>query len=208
MIRLLGKAASINVRKVLWTCAELGLAIEHEEWGSGTPRSTQDPAFLALNPNGLVPVLLDGEAVLRESNTLCRYLARRERRDDLLPSDALGCARVELWMDWQATELNAAWRDPFMALVRQSPAHQHPDRVQAGVAQWNRLMGLLDAHLHTSGAFVTGRDFTLADIVLGLSAWRWTQTPIERPRLPAVESWMARLATREAWPRFVANGLP
>ncbi len=79
MLRVLGKASSINVRKVLWTCQELGLPLAREDWGSGF-RSTQEPAFLALNPNGLVPVLIDGERVLWESNTICRYLAGREGR--------------------------------------------------------------------------------------------------------------------------------
>ena len=86
MLRVLGKASSINVRKVLWTCQELGLTLEREDWGSGF-RSTQEPAFLALNPNGLVPVLIDGERVLWESNTICRYLVGREGRRDLLPQE-------------------------------------------------------------------------------------------------------------------------
>ncbi|MEG1116955.1 MAG: glutathione S-transferase N-terminal domain-containing protein, partial [Janthinobacterium sp.] len=73
MLKILGKAASINVRKVLWTCEELDLPYEREDWGSGF-RSTDDPAFLALNPNAMVPVLVDGDLVLWESNTICRYL--------------------------------------------------------------------------------------------------------------------------------------
>ena len=85
MLKLLGKPSSINVRKVLWLCAELPLEIEHEAWGSGF-RPTQTPEFLALNPNALVPVIRDGEFVLWESNTICRYLAGREGRVDLLPS--------------------------------------------------------------------------------------------------------------------------
>lgn len=59
------------------TCQELGLPLVREDWGSGF-RSTQEPAFLALNPNGLVPVLIDGERALWESNTICRYLAGRK----------------------------------------------------------------------------------------------------------------------------------
>ncbi|WP_415870849.1 hypothetical protein [Aeromonas caviae] len=55
MLRILGKASSINVRKVLWTCAELTLPFELEEWGSGF-KSTDTPAFLALNPNAMVPM--------------------------------------------------------------------------------------------------------------------------------------------------------
>ena len=108
MLRVLGKASSINVRKVLWTCQELGLTLEREDWGSGF-RSTQEPAFLALNPDGLVPVLIDGERVLWESNTICRYLVGREGCRDLLPQEPGARAAVEMWMDWQATDLNGAW---------------------------------------------------------------------------------------------------
>ncbi|KFJ08753.1 hypothetical protein DR66_5993 [Delftia acidovorans] len=79
MIRILGKSSSINVRKVLWLCVELGISFDQEEWGSGY-RSTQEPGFLALNPNAMVPVLLDGPLVLWESNTICRYLAARHDR--------------------------------------------------------------------------------------------------------------------------------
>src|SRR5688572_29010843 len=119
MLRILGKLASINVRKVLWTCAELSRAYELEEWGSGL-RSTSEPSFLALNPNAHVPVMVDGDLVLWDSNTICRYLAASAGRDDLLPSSPAERARVEQWMDRQAMELNTAWRYAFMGLVRKS----------------------------------------------------------------------------------------
>ncbi len=202
MMRILGKASSINVRKVLWAASELGIAFEREDWGSGF-RSTQEPAFLALNPNAMVPVLVDGDAVLWESNTICRYLATRYGEGRLLPADALARAKVEQWMDWQATELNNAWRYAFMGLVRGSPAHQDPVQIAAGIAGWNRHMGLLERHLETAGDYVAGGAFSLADIVLGLSTHRWRKTPMdERPDYPAVAAWMARLESRpgaSAW---------
>lgn len=201
-IRILGKTASINVRKVLWTCDELGLAVEREDWGGGF-RSTQAPEFLALNPNGLVPVLVDGATVLWESNTICRYLAGREGDGDLLPIEPRARARVEQWMDWQATELNNAWRYAFMALVRRSPTHTDASAVAASAAEWSRLMTLLDGQLARGGAFVAGADFTLADVVLGLSAHRWRMTLAERPALPAVQAWLDRLSER---PGFRAHG--
>ena len=196
MVRLLGKASSINVRKVMWTCAELGVPFEREDWGSGF-RSTQDPAFLALNPNAMVPVLVDGDVVLWESNTIRRYLANRYGDGRLLPRDALARAKVEQWMDWQATELNNAWRYAFMGLLRNSPAHQEPVQIAASIAGWNRQMGLLERHLETAGDYVAGGAFSLADVVLGLSAHRWRKTPMDsRPDYPAIAAWMARLEAR------------
>ena len=184
MLKLLGKSASINVRKVLWLCAEMQLDIAHEEWGSGF-RSTQTAEFLALNPNGMVPVLIDGAFVLWESNTICRYLAARQGRIDLLPAAPAERAHVEQWMDWQATELNTAWRYAFMSLVRQSPAHADATALAQSVVEWNRVMQILDAQLSQTGAFAAGDTFTLADIVLGVSANRWFLTPMRRPAVPA-----------------------
>ena len=207
MLKLLGRPSSINVRKVLWLCAELPLEIEHEDWGSGF-RSTQTPEFLALNPNALVPVIRDGEFVLWESNTICRYLAGREGRVDLLPTAPEARARVEQWMDWQATDLNTAWRYAFVALVRQSPAHRDAAAIAASVAEWNRLMGLLDAQLRRTGAYAAGPTFTLADIVLGLSTHRGFATPMERPALPAVQAYYDRLSERPAFLAHGRNGTP
>lgn len=206
-LTLLGKASSINVRKVAWTCAELSLPVVREAWGSGA-QPTDAPTFLALNPNGLVPVLRDGDFVLWESNTICRYLATRAGRHDLLPDDPAGRARVEQWMDWQATELNNAWRYAFMARVRSSPAHADPHAIAASEQAWNRHMAILDAQLQRTGAHVVGETFTLADIVVGLSVNRWSCTPIVRPELPAVAAYADRLRLRPACREHAMNGLP
>ncbi|MBY0235228.1 MAG: glutathione S-transferase [Burkholderiaceae bacterium] len=210
-LSVLGKASSINVRKVLWLCAELDLPISHEAWGSGE-RDTQVPEFLALNPNAMVPVIRDGEFVLWESNTICRYLALRQGRFDLLPADPQGRARVEQWMDWQATELNNSWRYAFMSLVRQSPAHADPQQLAAGIANWHRHMQMLDAQLQRSGGpFVLGDSFTLADIVLGLSTHRWMMAPLpaeQRPALPAVQAFYETLSQRPGFLAHGRNGMP
>lgn len=203
MLKILGRPSSINVRKVMWTCAEIGLPFELEPWGAGV-RSTDDPAFRALNPNALVPVLIDDDFVLWESNTICRYLASRHQRDDLLPAAARERAGVEQWMDWQAGELNNAWRYAFMALVRKSPAHGDAGALAASIQQWHRHMAMLDAHLQRTGAFVTGERFTLADVVLGLATHRWLHTPMERPALPQV---LRLYETLQARPSFGAQAI-
>ncbi len=198
MLKLLGRPTSINVRKVRWLCGELGVPFDNEPWG-GEGYDLKDPAFVALNPNAKVPVLVDDAFVLWESNAICRYLAAREGRDDLLPRTPAARALVEQWMDWQTTDLNAAWRYAFLALVRDSPAHRDPAAVAASVDEWNRHMRMLDARLASTGAFVTGPTFTLADLVLGVATHRWLKSPITRAHLPAVAQWFDRLRQRAAF---------
>ncbi len=207
MLKILGKPTSINVRKVLWLCEELALPYEHEAWG-GEGRDTHVPEFLALNPNALVPVIVDGDAVLWESNTICRYLAGKHGRDDLLPRDALARARVEQWMDWQGGDLNNAWRYAYFALVRRGAAHQDARAIAASAAAWNRHMGILERQLEKSGDFAAGPAFTLADIGLGLSVNRWFMTPLERPPLPRVQAYYDRLAERAPFRLQGRNGSP
>jgi glutathione S-transferase len=207
MLKILGKPTSINVRKVLWLCEELALPYELEPWGAGL-RDTNTPEFLALNPNAMVPVVIDGDQVLWESNTICRYLAGKHGRDDLLPRDALARARVEQWMDWQLGDLNNAWRYAYMGLVRQSPAHRDGAAIEASAAAWNRHMAILERQLEKSGDFVAGPAFTLADIGLGLSVNRWFMTPIAHTALPQVQAYYDRLATRAAFRQHGRNGSP
>ncbi|MCW2271238.1 Glutathione S-transferase GstB [compost metagenome] len=207
MLRILGKASSINVRKVLWTCAELDLDFEREEWGSGF-QSTQDEAFLALNPNAMVPVIQDGDFVLWESNSIIRYLANRYGGEHLYPTAPQLRARVDQWMDWQATDLNGAWRYAFLSRVRQSPAHQDPEALAAACRNWARNMTILDRQLERTGAYVSGDTFSLADIPIGLSVNRWFQTPIEHPPLPAVQAYYDRLNAREGYRLHGRNGTP
>jgi glutathione S-transferase len=205
MLKVLGKSTSINVRKVLWTCAELGIDVEREDWGAGF-QSTSQQSFVALNPNALVPVIVDDDFVLWESNTICRYLCNKTGEGILLPPGPQERARVEQWMDWQATELNNAWRYAFMALVRGSPAHRDPDQIQASITNWNRHIGILDRQLAAAGPYVTGARFSLADVVLGLSVNRWMLTPIERPPYLAVIDYYERLSERPGFLKFGRNG--
>ena len=207
MLKILGKPISINVRKVLWLCEELALPYELEAWGAGY-RDTDTPEFRALNPNAMVPVIVDGDAVLWESNTICRYLAGKHGREDLLPRDPLARARVEQWMDWQGGDLNNAWIHAFLGLVRRSPAHQDAQAIAASAAAWNRHMAILERQLEQAGDYATGSAFTLADIGLGLSVNRWVMTPIEHAELPRVRAYYDRLATRAGFVQHGRNGMP
>jgi glutathione S-transferase len=199
---VLGKP-SINVRKVLWTCDEIGLAPQVTPWGSGD-LDTRAPEFLALNPNGLVPVLVDGDRVLWESNTICRH-RRQHAAPTCCPTSPASAPRWSNGMDWQATELNTAWRPAFSALVRHQ-ADWSAVQVSASIARWSELMHVLDRQLSATGAYAAGKRFTLADVVLGLSTVRWTMTPMPRPSLPAVEAYLERLSQRPGSWRMGAMG--
>ena len=109
-------------------------------------------------------------------------------------------------MDWQASELNGAWRYAFYALVRKSPRHQDAKEIEASVRQWNRTMSLLDAQLQSTGAYAAGRQFTLADVVLGVSTHRWLATPMERPALPHVAAYHQHLSERPGFQIHVPSG--
>jgi glutathione S-transferase len=198
-LKVLGRASSINVRKVLWTCAELDLPFEHVE---------SDPDLLARNPNGMVPVIQDGDFVLWESNAICRYLAGKQPRATLLPQDARQRAQVEQWMDWMATELNASWRYAFLALVRQNPEYTQAREIATSIASWNRHMRMLDEHFAHGGQFITGEFFTLADVVLGLATHRWLLSPIDRPHLDALHGYYQRLSVRPAFRAQVDMNVP
>lgn len=208
LFSLLGRASSINVRKVLWTCEEIGLPYTFDDDWGGERLVARRAELLALNPNVQFPVLLDPKGALWESNTICRYLAAAHARLDLLPADPRARAAVEQWMDWQATDLNSAWRYAFMALVRQSPRHDRQSDIDASCAAWNAAMVILDRHLANAGPFVVGADFTLADIVVGVSLNRWRLTPFDKPELKALATYQDRLDERPGFIKHVRNGLP
>ena len=196
-LRIIGKASSINVRKVLWACEELGLAYERSDDGPERAR----------NPNGLMPVIVDSDFVLWESNTILRYLAGRHGASALLPSEPRARAEVEKWIDWQATEFNSAWRYAFMALARRNPAFADERQIDASLKDWTRMVAILDARLTETRAFVAGPAFTLADIPIGLSVNRWFMTPMQRPSFPAVDAYYERLSARAAFMKHGRTGI-
>jgi glutathione S-transferase len=206
MLKVLGKASSINVRKVLWVCDELGLAYEREDWGTGF-RDTSEAEFVQLNPNALVPVLIDGDFVLWESNTILRYLASAHGGDALYPADGRRRAIIEQWMDWQATEFNNSWRYAFQALARKNPTYVDPVALQASIRDWSCNMALLDRQLIATDGCVAGDAFTLADIPIGLSVNRWFMTDMQRPELPGIRRYYERLSERPSYLRHGRNGI-
>jgi len=207
MLTILGRTSSINVRKVLWLCDELALDYLREEWGDGF-QSTHSPEFMALNPNAMVPVLKDDDLVIWESNAILRYLANAYGGEWLYPIHPQSRAPIDQWMDWQSTELNTSWRYAFMSLVRHTPAHQHPRLLAAACKGWSHTMSILNQQLEKTGRYVAGRNFTLADIPIGLAVNRWFETPLDHPDYPAVRHYYERLTERHGYTVWGRNGTP
>lgn len=206
MLKVYGRANSINVRKVLWMLEEVGEKYEREDWGRGF-RSTDDPAFRKINPVGVVPVIDDGDFRLRESNTIVRYLASKHARDDLYPKDLKTRATLEAWMDWAATEAANGMRPVFHGLVVKNPAYT-PPMVEAGIKEWAGQLRVLEQHLSVSGPYVMGKSFTIADIPVGLVVNRWFTIPFQKPELKAVAAYYDRLAERPPFRTHGRNGTP
>jgi len=208
MIKIYGRANSINVRKVLWMCDEVGEPFVREDWGRGF-KPTSDPAFQKVSAFGVVPVIDDDGFILRESNTIVRYLAEKHGRSDIYPKDLRQRALTEQWMDWAATDIYTAIRPVFLGLqVKMAPFKDDAAGIEAGIKDWGRQMGLLDAHLAQSGSYVAGSAFSVADICVGLIANRWFGIAFDKPQFKAIAAYYDRLAERPAYRAHGRNGTP
>ena len=208
MLKLLGRSNAYNVRKVLWLLAELDLPFAQEDWGRGH-RPTAVPEFLALNSLRTVPVLVDGEVVLRESHVILRYLAAREGAVHLLPEAPAARARVEQWMDWVAYDMTLPMKGAYLGGELDLAPWNNPWFVGQGRAEYAMRMGQIDAALAAGSSFLAGEDFTLADIPAGFVVHRWfSMRGVERPAMPALAGYYERLSQRLAFLRHVRNGLP
>lgn len=199
MIKIWGRRNSSNVQKVLWLCGELGIAYEREDVGGSFGRN-REPWYLALNPNGRVPTIQDGAAIIWESHTVMRYLAATHGGEALYPADPVRRAAVETWMDWLLAHLSAPNSLLFSSYIRTPPDRRDPAAMAAAERDLVPLWSILERRL--DGRDYLADSFSLGDIGLGIHAHRWFAYPIERPAMPRLEAWYGRLRDR---PAFKAN---
>ena len=205
MLRILGRADSGNVQKVLWCCAELGLEYERDDVG-GKFGGTDTPQYRALNPNGLVPTIVDGDVVLWESNTIVRYLADRYGDGTLCPMDPGRRGAAERWMDWQLSTLAPAIGPIFMGLIRTPPEKRNLDAIAAARNAAGRALSILDGCL-AEQPYVAGPALTIGDIPVGMMTYRWYAMDIERENLPNLKRWYDALRERPGYKLHVMQPL-
>lgn len=194
MLRVWGRNNSINVQKVMWAVGELGL--EHERIDVGGAFGGLDtPEYGRLNPNRRVPTVEDADVVVWESNACVRYLAARYGAGRLWPEDVRRRARADMWMDWQVSTLLPDMTVVFWGLIRTPESERDLAAIEAAARRLGTTWQLLDEHFATR-RFVTGDTFTMGDIPVGASCYRYYELPIARPSLPRVEAWYERLKER------------
>jgi glutathione S-transferase len=204
-LKVWGTPRSINVQKVLWALEELGLEYERLEAG-GDSRAHKSPEYLALNPNGLIPVLQDGEAALWESNAILRYLFARYGKAPLQPSDPVTIARADAWNEWYNLTFWANVRPLLVQLVRTPEDKRDRSLIDASHANVVSALGILDGTL-SKHKYVAGDEFTFGDIPLASAAQRWFNLPIKRPAFAAVESWYGRVKERPGFKKWIDRAL-
>ena len=196
MLLIWGRLTSINVKKVVWAAQELGIPFERRDAG-GAYGIVSTPEFKKLNFNSLIPVIEDGGLVLWESNTIVRYLCAKHSAGAMYPHDLAQRFDAERWMDWQQTTLNRASRDVFWQLIRTKPEERDHAAMERSRTATDALFAQLDAHL-CGRDFISGSQFGMADIPLGVEAHRWYGLLIERTPRPHVERWFKALRERPA----------
>jgi glutathione S-transferase len=203
-LRIWGRANSVNVQKVLWCLRELDLDYERIDAGMAFGRNNE-PEYLAMNPNGRVPTLVDGDFVLWESNSVMRYLVLTHGAGSpLYPQAPKSRAGVDRWLDWTLSTLQPVDRPVFWALVRTPIEKRDMVAIQKDADAEAVVWRIPDAQLATR-SFIEGDDFTIADIALGAYARRWFGVEgVTKPKLPNLERWFATLAGRPGFDQFIA----
>jgi glutathione S-transferase len=201
MLKIWGRSTSSNVQKAMWAVGELGLAYERIDVG-GAFGKNKEPAYLAMNPNGLVPTLQDGDYLLWESNSIVRYLARIHGKGSLEPSEPKAYGLANQWMDWQLSVVGPAIFACFWGLIRTPAEKRDMAAITASQQKTTEAMAMLDAQLART-AYAAGDAFSMGDIPVGVMAYRFRQLCPERPAMPHLERWYASLQQRKAFKEHV-----
>jgi glutathione S-transferase len=181
VIKIWGRNTSSNVQKVMWTIGEMGLP--HERIDIGGPfGKNREAAYLAMNPNGLVPTLEEDDGyLLWESNSIVRYLAAKHKS-----------------MDWQLSVCGPAITPVFWGLIRTAPEKRDHAAIEAGKKNTTTAMAMVDEQLGKT-AYLAGDAFSYGDIPVGIMAYRYRQLVPERPPLKNFERWYAAISSRQAF---------
>jgi glutathione S-transferase len=206
MITIYGRATAWNVRKVLFFLEDAGIPYERLDYGRGFA-ATNTPEFLALNPNGMVPVMVDNGTVVWESHTILRYLAAKYGPESYYPVDLKHRTVADQWLDWKIAHVSPAIRPLFFRHFLKMG--EFTDReVEEGETECAKLFTILNDQLAKTGAYAAGPGITIADSSLGMAVHRWLNLPVKRPALPHIERYYAALSKLPSYEKTIRIGMP
>lgn len=204
MLEVWGRKTSSNVQALMWGIGELNLEYRRHDVGHRFG-GNDTPAFLAMNPNGTVPVLRDGggSEPLWETGAILRYLADAYAKPPFWPEKGPARARVDKWAEWAKINVTKAFTQPiFWRVVRTPPSRRDPAAIQQGLVELNKLLQIAERQL-ADHAYLAGEAFTLADIQFGHVLFRYYDIDIARAELPHLRRYYALLMTRPAFREHV-----
>ncbi|MCC8953386.1 glutathione S-transferase [Bradyrhizobium sp. Pear77] len=205
MLKIWGRANSINVQKVLWCCEELGIAFERIDAGNefGVVGGS---SYRSLNPNGLVPTIEDDGFHLWESNVIVRYLAHKDTEGHLCPDDLKTRFDAERWMDWQGTIFWPALRPLFIQLIRTPTEKRDPVVIARAEGLSLAAVEILE-RLLSGRAYLAGDSFTMGDIPAAVAVHRWYELDTPHPELPHLRRWYGLMRQRKYFQKVVMTPL-
>lgn len=196
--------ASSNALKARFVLAETGLEYERRLVPFDLPRPAE---YLALNPLGGIPTLLDGDVVVAESNAILRYIARRAGRTDLYPTEPVAAARIDTFLDrWSLSFRPEFFKHEAPALgfaPGKGMGGAEPDPAAAALAAESLAPTLarIEALIADNGTALG--TFTIADMCAGPIVFRTTKTGLDLSPYPRLLAWRQALLAR---PSFVSAG--
>jgi glutathione S-transferase len=203
MLKVWGRKTSSNVQAVMWSIAELGLPQERYDVGHRFG-GVDTPEFLAMNPNGTIPVLRDDDGEpLWESAAILRYLANRYGRGPYWPDDLALRTHIDKWAEWSKINIALNFSGPiFWQVVRTPRAGRDPEALKRAILVLDQYLDIAEKRL-ASAPYLCGAEFTLADVQFGHLLYRYFDLPIERRERPSLRAYYERLAARPAYREHV-----
>lgn len=203
MLEVWGRKSSSDVQAVMWAIEELGLDYKRHDVGF-IHGGNDTPEYLAMNPNGTVPTLRDGDGEpLFESAAIIRYLASQYGAEPFWPQELADRTKVDMWAEWSKLNIALKFTAPiFWLAVRTAPSKRDPVAIQKGVDTFEKNLKIAEARL-ASHEYLVGEAFTPADILFGHVLYRYYDIEIQRADLPALRAYYERLAKRPAFQEHV-----
>jgi glutathione S-transferase len=197
-MKLYGFPPSPNTWKVRAAAAHLGVPLELEMVDLTKPRT---PAYLAINPTGRTPTLVDGDFTLSESNAIMQYIAGRGA-NTLWPNDPRARADITRWQCWQLGHFGAESCQPliFQRLVKKLLNLGPPDEaaVAKGTEAFNRDARVLDTHL-SKQPYLVGNAVTLADFAVAAMLFYAKEAELPLAPYSHLRDWFGRVSALPAW---------